>query len=492
MRRLWSLVLSVILAAALGGEALAASAEMIRAFVQGDVLYAYVDLTGNESPITKAEASIGGQVFSSSGNLETVRQAGSPVTYLLLLDASTSMPGYQEEIVAYAGALSQTAGEHTRFLLATFGAEFALVEEDLAPEELSGAVEAVAYTETSSRLLEGISAALDYLEGLPRSGNELRNIVVLSDAVEYDADGSVPYDGLLERLTASDAILHSVGFGGDKTPLGSLAALAEASGGRHWAAGAEHTAAAAAEELSEMNGRLYVTSFSLSGYSGGTGRQEVSVTFAAGAELACRAQAEVTIPEDGILPGGEPVREEPDRVLPPSGQGSQTPASPAPAQEDDKPALGAATLEILAGAGFLVILAVVLLIVLVRRRRRRQQEGGSPAAPQQPQVPPVPPSGQGIYVRLEILRGTYLGQSQEFTLETELVIGRDSACDMVFDDPAISRRHVRVFLAGGVVYLEDLGSQNGTFLNGARVEMASILRSGDEIALGDTALRLKF
>ena len=95
-------------------------------------------------------------------------------------------------------------------------------------------------------------------------------------------------------------------------------------------------------------------------------------------------------------------------------------------------------------------------------------------------------------MRLEILRGTYLGQSQEFTLETELVIGRDSACDMVFDDPAISRRHVRVFLAGGVVYLEDLGSQNGTFLNGARVEMASILRSGDEIALGDTALRLKF
>ena len=49
-----------------------------------------------------------------------------------------------------------------------------------------------------------------------------------------------------------------------------------------------------------------------------------------------------------------------------------------------------------------------------------------------------------------------------------------------------------MFLAGGVVYLEDLGSQNGTFLNGARVEMPSILRSGDEITLGDTALRLKF
>ena len=364
MKRLWTLVLSVILAAALGGSALAAaSAEVIRAFVQGDTLYAYVELTGSEAPITKAEAGIGTRTFAASGNLETVRQAGSPVTYLLLLDASTSMPGYQEEIVAYAGALSQTAGEHTRFLLATFGAEFSLVEEDLTPEELSGAVEAVAYTETSSRLLEGISAALDYLEDLPRTGNELRDIVVLSDAVEYNTTGSVAYDELLARLTASDTMLHSVGFGGDETAQGSLAALAEASGGRHWVVGAEASAAAAAEELAAESAGLYVTSFALGGYSGTGEAEQVSITFSAGAELVCRAQTAVTFPEGGDGAADVPVPEEPDRVLPPSGSGTQAPAASTPAEDKAKPALDAAALEILAGIGVIAVLALILLMM---------------------------------------------------------------------------------------------------------------------------------
>ena len=484
MKRLWTLILSLLLAASLGGSALAAaSAEVTRAFVQGDTLYAYVDLTGNEAPITKAEAAAGTRTFAAAGTLETVRQAGSPVTYLLLLDASTSMPGYREEIVAYADALSQAAGAHTRFLLATFGAQFALVEEDVAPEGLSGAVEAVAYTETSSRLLSGISGALDYLEDLPRTGNELRDIVVLSDAVEYDADGSVSYDELLARLTASDAMLHSVGFGGDKTAQGSLAALAEASGGQHWAVGADCPAADAAGELAQRNGSLYVASFSLGGYSGTGAAEPVSITFAAGAELVCRAQTEVTFPGDAAA-GEDPAREEPEEVLPPSDTGVQTPAPAAPAEEPGGLELSA---EVFAAAGTALVLAVVLLVVLLRRRgKKKRPQETPPAAP----VPAEEPGG--VYVRLEVLRGNYAGTGTEFNLSKELTIGRDAANHIPFDDPAISRRNSRVFLAGGVVYLEDVGSQNGTYLNGARVEMPSVLRSGDEIALGDSAFRLKF
>ena len=144
--------------------------------------------------------------------------------------------------------------------------------------------------------------------------------------------------------------------------------------------------------------------------------------------------------------------------------------------------------DLLVGGGTLLVLAVIVLAVFLRRKGKRQAAASPPVQP-----PPVPEGGPGgVYVRLEVLRGAYAGSSEEFTLTKELTIGRDSACDIVFDDPAISRRNSRVFLAGGVVYLEDLGSQNGTFLNGARVEMPSILRSGDEIALGDTALRLKF
>ena len=41
-------------------------------------------------------------------------------------------------------------------------------------------------------------------------------------------------------------------------------------------------------------------------------------------------------------------------------------------------------------------------------------------------------------------------------------------------------------------YIEDLGSQNGTAVNGTPIHMANILRSGDEIAMGDVRFRLKF
>ena len=145
-------------------------------------------------------------------------------------------------------------------------------------------------------------------------------------------------------------------------------------------------------------------------------------------------------------------------------------------------------------AGYLALVALAAIwtaVLLLRRRRRRQHPSATPAS--QSQAPADdPPASAGIYVRLEVLQGTFLGQSQEFTLASELVIGREHTCDIVFDDPSISRRHARVFPAGVAVCLDELGSQDGTQLTGDREEMPSGRPSGDAISLGDTALRLKF
>lgn len=70
----------------------APAAELVRVFETGGVLYTYVSLTGSDRPITKAEAKLGRQSFPAAGTLETVRQAGFPVEYLLLVDNSNSMP----------------------------------------------------------------------------------------------------------------------------------------------------------------------------------------------------------------------------------------------------------------------------------------------------------------------------------------------------------------------------------------------------------------
>jgi DNA-binding NtrC family response regulator len=68
------------------------------------------------------------------------------------------------------------------------------------------------------------------------------------------------------------------------------------------------------------------------------------------------------------------------------------------------------------------------------------------------------------------------------------VIGRDADVDVVLDDPAASRHHARLIAAGGEVRIADLGSHNGTVVNGSRVDGSRVLSSGDEIAIGDATI----
>jgi DNA-binding winged helix-turn-helix (wHTH) protein len=74
--------------------------------------------------------------------------------------------------------------------------------------------------------------------------------------------------------------------------------------------------------------------------------------------------------------------------------------------------------------------------------------------------------------------------------EGETVIGRGEECALHIDSAKVSRRHARVVVAGREARLEDLGSKNGTFLNGRRIESPGLvpLHEGDEILIGATLL----
>ena len=73
-----------------------------------------------------------------------------------------------------------------------------------------------------------------------------------------------------------------------------------------------------------------------------------------------------------------------------------------------------------------------------------------------------------------------------FPLEKEeILLGRDLANDIPISDPEVSRRHARFIMQGESIMVEDLGSTNGTFLNGQRISSAQQLRVGDVITLGE-------
>ena len=73
-----------------------------------------------------------------------------------------------------------------------------------------------------------------------------------------------------------------------------------------------------------------------------------------------------------------------------------------------------------------------------------------------------------------------------FTLEgDQLTIGRDSVNEIVINDAEISRRHARLTFQGGKYVLEDLGSTNGTFVNGQRLAGPRVLKAGEVVSFGE-------
>ncbi|MCP3870969.1 MAG: FHA domain-containing protein [Gammaproteobacteria bacterium] len=72
--------------------------------------------------------------------------------------------------------------------------------------------------------------------------------------------------------------------------------------------------------------------------------------------------------------------------------------------------------------------------------------------------------------------------------EGEILIGRDAQCHIHLEDEAISRRHVRIFTLMGDAFLEDMGSSNGTYVNG-QLSKKCALNDGDVIQMGKKELR---
>lgn len=73
-----------------------------------------------------------------------------------------------------------------------------------------------------------------------------------------------------------------------------------------------------------------------------------------------------------------------------------------------------------------------------------------------------------------------------FPLEgDQLIIGRDASNSITINDAEISRKHSRLSFQGGKYVLEDLGSTNGTFVNGQRLAGPVVLKPGDVVSLGE-------
>jgi hypothetical protein len=138
----------------------------------------------------------------------------------------------------------------------------------------------------------------------------------------------------------------------------------------------------------------------------------------------------------------------------------------------------------------------VLWAVWAEVRPPRSVPAGGAATPQQRAAAVSAEAGartapRGAVSKLVLLEPRSR-KGESFTLDTEVLIGRSSSCRVVLaDDTYASQLHARVHRDPEQAWVEDLGSTNGTYLNGNRLTEPHRLATGDRIAVGAAVLEAR-
>jgi hypothetical protein len=90
---------------------------------------------------------------------------------------------------------------------------------------------------------------------------------------------------------------------------------------------------------------------------------------------------------------------------------------------------------------------------------------------------------------LRFISGKYQGGEFPLRMDREIIIGRSSDLDMVLVEDMVSRKHAKIETKGGQVIIQDLGSTNGTFVNGEKIKKVR-LKEGDRVLVGTSIIKL--
>lgn len=115
-----------------------------------------------------------------------------------------------------------------------------------------------------------------------------------------------------------------------------------------------------------------------------------------------------------------------------------------------------------------------------------------PVAIQQPKGPkPKAKRTKGVAGSRLVIVEPKARKGSAYGVETEITAGRNETCVITIpDDTFASGLHARVYRDAGSLYIDDLGSTNGTFVNGRRITSATALSVGDSIQIGQTIIEV--
>ncbi len=131
----------------------------------------------------------------------------------------------------------------------------------------------------------------------------------------------------------------------------------------------------------------------------------------------------------------------------------------------------------------------VLFLLAAKPRLASPVEAPAPGPTAAASAPPQATRAASGKASLRVVTAGPLA-NQEFVVGAEATLGRGQGCQVQIADPMVSQLHARLFRSDKGLHVEDLGSTNGTFLNGKKVGPPARLKKGDRVRVGPVELEV--
>lgn len=446
--------------------------------------------------------------------VQPFEETGEGTAFILLVDVSKSLN--ERRFSQIRQALADWADAMTgkdRAALLTFGTTVRTVQDFTAETAaLKTRIDGLGPTDQNTQLHRALTDALEMGRrrdpGLP----ERRAIVILSDGRD-DFEGGKTRQEVMDAIREHRVPIYAVGLCGppcgrnQKEDLKHLGSFARTSGGAYFRADSQPFTEIYAKMRGLIRGVL-TAEIDCGGCQWDGDRYRLQMVFATetrsvsdGVDVRLLPPSAASQPEAAPAPEPE-VEPEPEPAL--ESEPETEPARPAPRPEPgaSEPAAPPAPAPTWIYAAFGIL---VLLLLWLWRRIRARRAGPNASAVEStssPQGPategPGPRSeaavasaGPGVLIRLVPIGTGAESGPFEARLAARAVIGRNpGACDIIIPgDNEISGKHCELIREGGMIFIRDLGSKNGTLVNGAPIVEKQRLQDGDRVLLGRSEFR---
>lgn len=421
-------------------------------------------------------------------NIVPFEDAKEGIGYVLLVDVSKSLSPaqfslMQETLAAFVDAMSDL----DQAALVTFGSEVKLVQ-DFSPNrgKIKEKIASIAPSEDETAFYGGLDKAIT----VARAGSEevptRRVVITLTDGVN-DLTGGVSKGDISAKLSTDPVPLYLVGYvQGKPTPeeesaIGVMKDFASQSGGRFYdgRGGAWRGIYFAVTRSIRSS---FVVELDSTGFRSEGAAYPLELSLLA-ANRTWASKLQLTVPAGGTAaPQGKSTQADQQTT------GQNNPGT-----------------NVWLYAGIVVALAGIGWIWIRRRSKvKNSSRDVDIASPMQRVEPfadarnPIPmgetPEFPGVLTRLTRIHEGPPPHQLELEIVDRVILGRDpTVSQLVFEhDGIISPSHCEIFFDNGFLYVQDLGSAQGTFLNGMPLTTRQRIEDGDVLRIGQTEMRITF